>query len=61
MKHQPQRLKQAIDNLRHALEETESVLLEVDGPFFEEEETQQVWLCPGRRQQDPRVTRLCSL
>jgi excisionase family DNA binding protein len=41
MKHQPQRLKQALDNLRHALEETESVLLELDGTFFEEEEEQQ--------------------
>jgi excisionase family DNA binding protein len=39
MKHQqPQRLKQALDNLRQALEETESVLLELDGPFFEQEE-----------------------
>ena len=41
MKHQPQRLKQALDNLRHALEETESVLLELDGTFFEEEEEKQ--------------------
>ena len=41
MKHQPQRLKQALDNLRQALEETESVLLELDGTFFEEEEEKQ--------------------
>ena len=38
MKHQPQRLKQALDNLRQALEEAESVLLELDETFFEEEE-----------------------
>jgi excisionase family DNA binding protein len=38
MKQQPQRLKQALDSLRQALEETESVLLELDGPFFEQEE-----------------------
>ena len=38
MKQQPQLLKQALDNLRQALEETESVLLELDGPFFEQEE-----------------------
>ena len=37
MKHQPQRLKQALDNLRQALEEAESVLLELDETFFEEE------------------------
>ena len=35
---QPQRLKQALDNLRQALEEAESVLLELDETFFEEEE-----------------------
>ena len=52
MKHQPQRLKQALDNLRHALEETESVLLELDGTFFEEEETQQVRQTQERRDQD---------
>ena len=34
---QPQRLKQALDNLRQALEEAESVLLELDETFFEEE------------------------
>jgi excisionase family DNA binding protein len=52
MKHQPQRLKQALDNLRHALEETESVLLELDGTFFEEEEKQQVRQTQERRDQD---------
>ncbi len=34
----PQRLKQALENLRQALEETEGVLLELDETFFEEEE-----------------------
>ena len=38
MKHQRQRFKQALDNLRQALEEAESVLLELDKTFFEEEE-----------------------
>jgi excisionase family DNA binding protein len=52
MKHQRQRLKQALDNLRHALEETESVLLESDGTFFEEEEKQQVRQTQERRGQD---------
>jgi excisionase family DNA binding protein len=52
MKHQHQRLKQALDNLRHALEETESVLLELDGTFFEEEEKQQVRQTQERRGQD---------
>ena len=52
MKHQPQRLKQALDNLRHALEETESVLLELDGTFFKEEEKQQVRQTQERRGQD---------
>ena len=52
MKHQPQRLKQALDNLRHALEETESVLLELDETFFEEEENQQVRQTQERRGQD---------
>src|SRR5215216_1779103 len=52
MKHQPQRLKQALDNLRHALEETESVLLELDGTFFEEEEKQRVRQTQERRGQD---------
>src|SRR5215210_5964475 len=52
MKHQPHRLKQALDNLRHALEETESVLLALDGPFFEEEETQQERQTQERRGQD---------
>jgi excisionase family DNA binding protein len=53
MKHQPQRLKQALDNLRHALEETESVLLELDETsFFEEEEEKHVQRTPERRGQD---------
>ena len=52
MKHQPQRLKQALDNLRHALEETESVLLELEGTFFEEEEKQQVRQTQEGRDQD---------
>ena len=52
MKHQPQRLKQALENLRHALEETESVLLELDGTFFKEEEKQQVRQTQERRGQD---------
>jgi hypothetical protein len=52
MKHQRQRLKQALDNLRHALEETESVLLESDGTFFEEEEKQQVRQTQERRGED---------
>jgi excisionase family DNA binding protein len=43
MKQQPQRLKQALDNLRQAIEETESVLLELDGTFFEEEEKHVQW------------------
>ena len=37
MKHQPQQLKQALENLRQALEETQSILLELDQTFFEEE------------------------
>ena len=52
MKHQPQRLKQALDNLRHALEETQSALLELDGTSFEEEEKQQVRQTQERRGQD---------
>jgi excisionase family DNA binding protein len=49
----PQRLKQALDNLRQALEEAESVLLELDETFFEEEEERS--MCDGtqeRRGQD---------
>ena len=38
MKHQPQRLKQALENLGQALEQTENALLELDETFFEEEE-----------------------
>jgi excisionase family DNA binding protein len=38
---QPQRLKQALDNLRQALEETESVLLELDETFFKQEEEEE--------------------
>jgi excisionase family DNA binding protein len=52
MKHQRQRFKQALDNLRHALEETESVLLELDETFFEEEEKQQVRQTQERRGED---------
>src|SRR5215203_3571741 len=37
MKHQPQQLKLALENLRQALEQTESALLELDETFFEEE------------------------
>ena len=51
MKHQPQRLKQALDNLRQALEEAESVLLELDETFFEEEE-KHVQRTQERRGQD---------
>ena len=39
--HQPQRLKQALENLRQALEETEGVLLELDETFFEDEQEKQ--------------------
>ena len=49
MKQQPQLLKQALDNLRQALEETESVLLELDGTFFEEEDVRRT---QERRGQD---------
>ena len=38
MEHQPQQLKQALENLRQALEETESALLELQGSFVEGEE-----------------------
>jgi excisionase family DNA binding protein len=48
---QPQRLKQALDNLRQALEQTDSVLLELDGTFFEEEE-KHVRLTKERRGQE---------
>ena len=50
---QPQLLKQALDNLRQALEETESVLLELDETFFEqEEEEEHVRRTPERSGQD---------
>src|SRR4028118_1455059 len=54
MKHQqPQLLKQALDNLRQALEETESVLLELDETFFEQEEEEgHVRRTPERSGQD---------
>ena len=53
MKHQPQRLKQALNNLRQALEEAESVLLELDETFFEEEEEEKhVQRAQERRGQD---------
>jgi len=53
MKQQPQLLKQALNNLRQALEETESVLLELDGTFFEEEDV--------RRTQELRGQELFSV
>ena len=37
----PQRLKQALENLRQALEQTEGVLLELDETFFEDEQEKQ--------------------
>ena len=49
---QPQRLKQALDNLRQALEQTEGVLLELDETFFEEEEEKHVQRTQERRGQD---------
>ena len=53
MKQQPQRLKQALDNLRQALEQTEGVLLELDETFFEDEqEKQHVRGTQERRDQD---------
>jgi excisionase family DNA binding protein len=53
MKHQqPQRLKQALENLRQALEEAESVLLKLDETFFEEEEEKHVRGTQERRDQD---------
>jgi excisionase family DNA binding protein len=57
MKHQPQRLTQALENLRQALEQTESVLLELDGTFFEEEEEEK----HVRRTQEPRGQDLFSV
>ena len=48
---QPQRLKQALEHLRQALEETESVLLGSDETFFDEEE-KHVQRTPERRGQD---------
>jgi excisionase family DNA binding protein len=50
MEHQPQQLKQALENLRQALEETESALLELQGSFVEGEE--QVRRPEERRGQD---------
>ena len=38
MAYQHRRLKQSLQNLRQALEETESALLELEGTFFFEEE-----------------------
>ena len=38
MEHQPQRLKQALENLRQAPEETESALFQLEGSFVEGEE-----------------------
>ena len=61
MHHQPRRLKQALENLRLALEETESALLELEETFFEEERH------AARRSQEPRgkkdllsVTEVCQ-
>jgi excisionase family DNA binding protein len=48
----PQRLKQALDNLRQALEQTEGVLLELDETFFEEEEEKHVRGTQERRGQE---------
>ena len=39
MHHQPRRLKQALGNLRQALEETESALLGLEETFFDDEES----------------------
>ena len=50
--HQPQRLKQALDNLRQALEQTEGVLLELDETFFEQEEEKHVRGTQERRDQE---------
>jgi excisionase family DNA binding protein len=52
MKQQPQLLKQALDNLRQALEETESVLLELDDETFFEQEEKHVRRTQERRGQD---------
>ena len=52
MKHQPQRLKQALEHLRQALEETQSVLLDSDQTSFFEEEEKHVQWTPERRGQD---------
>jgi excisionase family DNA binding protein len=51
---QPQRLKQALEHLRQALEETQSILLDSDQTsFFEEEaEEKHVQQTPARRGQD---------
>ena len=54
---QPQRLKQALENLRQALEEAESVLLELDETFFEEEEEEK----HVQRTQEPRGQDLFSV
>jgi excisionase family DNA binding protein len=51
MKHQPQRLKQALDDLRQAFEQTESALLELNETLFEGEE-EQVRGSQERRGQD---------
>jgi len=53
MDHQPQRLKQALENLRHALEETESALFDLDDAFAEEGER--------ARPQKPRAQDLLSV
>ncbi len=60
--HQPRRLKQALGNLRQALEETESALLELEETFFDEESH-----AARRPQEEPRgqkdllsVTEVCQ-
>jgi excisionase family DNA binding protein len=60
MKQQPQLLKQALDNLRQALEETESVLLELDGPCFEQEEKPVRWTQERRGQDLFSVIQVCQ-
>ena len=53
----PQRLKQALGNLRQALEQTEGVLLELDETFFEDEQEKQ----HVQRTQEPRGQDLFSV
>ncbi len=62
MHHQPRRLKQALENLRLALEETESALLGLEETFVDEENH-----AARRPQEEPRgqkdllsVTEVCQ-